>query len=780
MQRVPIVRNMIRLFGLVVGLWLLLSTPAFAQAPTPTNEWVNFYGLNTTLNGAPVPVGAVITAYDPSGVLCGQFVVHTAGQYGVMPVYRDDPATSVDEGAQPGDTLTFRINGQPATVLGPGAPRWTANGDVIFLDLAAGAGVSTPTTAPPTSTPVRTNTPTRAPATPTATVPARTATATTTVAVATPTPTPGEGPAPEWVNFYGTSSTLDGAPLPVGALVEAWSAEGVKCGEFSVITAGSYGVLACYRAPDAQPGVHPGDTVYFTINGRAAQTLGPDEAVWTNNGDRRHVELNVPPLTPIPTVGPSTPTPTPAETLIAPEWVNFYGTSSTLDGAPVPVGALVEAFAPDGTKCGEVTVTQAGYYGVLPCQRAPAGQPGAHPGDRISFRINGRPATTLGPDTPEWTFHGDRRHVELDVPPGTPIPSPTAIITPTPTPSGPPGAPEWVNFYGVNSMYEGAPLPVGAVVVAWSPDGVQCGTYTVTTAGTYGLLACLGAPIGMPGPHPGDPIYFTINGRAALAVGPDSAVWTSNGDLRHVELEIPPATATPTPTSTPLPGATATPTSIVPTPTPTGVAPTGTPATVMPTPTPTRVGATPTPTSVGPTATPTGTPGFCDTGITYVVRWGDWLYKIARQFGVSVADILRCNPMRNPNLLFPGQRLRIPGVTPTPTPSVSPTPPCSTVYIVRAGDTLLRIAARYGTTVRAIMNANGLVNPNYIYVGQRLVIPVCGTPVPPAPSRTHIVQYGDTLWAISLRYGVSLWSLIVANNLYYPYIIYPGQVLVIP
>ncbi|MBC7225106.1 MAG: hypothetical protein H5T59_12680, partial [Anaerolineae bacterium] len=77
----------------------------------PTNEWVNFYGVASYFGGLPVPVGAVVEAYDPHGVLCGQFVVHTPGQYGVMPVYRDDPGTPADEGADPGDTISFTING---------------------------------------------------------------------------------------------------------------------------------------------------------------------------------------------------------------------------------------------------------------------------------------------------------------------------------------------------------------------------------------------------------------------------------------------------------------------------------------------------------------------------------------------------------------------------------------------------------------------------------------------------------------------------------------------
>jgi len=62
-----------------------------AQEVVPTEEWANFYGLGSTLNGQPLPVGVVIRAYDPQGVVCGQFRVTRAGCYGLMPVYGDDP-----------------------------------------------------------------------------------------------------------------------------------------------------------------------------------------------------------------------------------------------------------------------------------------------------------------------------------------------------------------------------------------------------------------------------------------------------------------------------------------------------------------------------------------------------------------------------------------------------------------------------------------------------------------------------------------------------------------
>lgn len=226
-------------------------------------------------------------------------------------------------------------------------------------------------------------------------------------------------------------------------------------------------------------------------------------------------------------------------------------------------------------------------------------------------------------------------------------------------------------------------------------------------------------------------------------------------------------TATPTITTVPL---TATPTSTVPsataTPTPTG--------TVLPTATPTK------------TATPTATlpPGQ---QIIYVVRTGDTLYSIARRFGVSVQAIMAANNIVNPNRIYIGQTLIIPSpsTTPAPTPTPKPTStpggptPQPTVYIVQPGDTLTSIARRFGTTVQAIAQANHIVNPNRIYVGQRLVIPGVPPTQPPCTG-THIVRYGETLTSIARRYGTTVWTLAQMNNLANPNIIYAGQVLRVP
>lgn len=100
-------------------------------------------------------------------------------------------------------------------------------------------------------------------------------------------------------------------------------------------------------------------------------------------------------------------------------------------------------------------------------------------------------------------------------------------------------------------------------------------------------------------------------------------------------------------------------------------------------------------------------------------------------------------------------------------------------HVVRWGETLSRIASRYGVSVSAIVAANGLANPNRIWPGQRLFIPTAGVSGGGA-ARTYIVVWGDTLARIAQRFGVSSWAIAQANYLANPNTIYPGQRLIIP
>lgn len=109
------------------------------------------------------------------------------------------------------------------------------------------------------------------------------------------------------------------------------------------------------------------------------------------------------------------------------------------------------------------------------------------------------------------------------------------------------------------------------------------------------------------------------------------------------------------------------------------------------------------------------------------------------------------------------------------------------VYVVQAGDTLFRIAQRFGTTVEAIAAANDLQDPSLIRVGQRLIIPTDQPELVPEPEpepepegRIHPVRPGETLPALAFRYGATVWGLARANGLARWDLLWPGQGLVIP
>lgn len=130
-----------------------------------------------------------------------------------------------------------------------------------------------------------------------------------------------------------------------------------------------------------------------------------------------------------------------------------------------------------------------------------------------------------------------------------------------------------------------------------------------------------------------------------------------------------------------------------------------------------------------------------------------------------------------------------------------------TVHVVQTGDSLFRISLQYGVTVDAIVEANNIVNPNLIVVGQELVIPgvdgpATGQPAPttsaatavPSPVATtlpggataveggvlHVIQPGESLSRISLMYNVAMAEIVAANNLANPSLIVAGQELFIP
>lgn len=100
----------------------------------------------------------------------------------------------------------------------------------------------------------------------------------------------------------------------------------------------------------------------------------------------------------------------------------------------------------------------------------------------------------------------------------------------------------------------------------------------------------------------------------------------------------------------------------------------------------------------------------------------------------------------------------------------------SQLYTVQSGDTLSGIASRYGVAVDSIVAANGIQNPNLIYVGQRLSIPIGGTA---STKHVYTVQSGDTLSGIAAKFGTTYQAIAAANGILDPDRIYAGQVITI-
>lgn len=202
-----------------------------------------------------------------------------------------------------------------------------------------------------------------------------------------------------------------------------------------------------------------------------------------------------------------------------------------------------------------------------------------------------------------------------------------------------------------------------------------------------------------------------------------------------------------------------------------------------------------------PTTSPTPAPTPVAPAATHTVVRGDSLWKIAQRYSVTVGELMEANNLNRSSTIQPGQQLLIPArasdgtavpvAAPAPATAPAPTiaPPAGT-YTVRGGDTLSAIAARHGTTVAALRQANRLTS-DIIRAGQVLTLPGPGgnAPMPPAPAiaapetpggATHTVSPGETPGAIARRYGVSVEALMRANNIDDPRRMRAGQVLMIP
>lgn len=189
--------------------------------------------------------------------------------------------------------------------------------------------------------------------------------------------------------------------------------------------------------------------------------------------------------------------------------------------------------------------------------------------------------------------------------------------------------------------------------------------------------------------------------------------------------------------------------------------------------------------------TPT-TPTKPTNGEKYTVKAGDSVYGIAKRYGISMSTLISWNNIKN-NMIHPGDVLIVSANKPT-TPTNPTKPANGEKYTVKAGDSVYGIAKRYGISMNTLISWNNIKN-NMIHPGDVLIVSAKQTtnpttptnptkptnptnPTTPANNQTYTVKSGDSVWAISNRYGVSMANLVKWNNIRNNFI-YPGQKLIV-
>lgn len=147
--------------------------------------------------------------------------------------------------------------------------------------------------------------------------------------------------------------------------------------------------------------------------------------------------------------------------------------------------------------------------------------------------------------------------------------------------------------------------------------------------------------------------------------------------------------------------------------------------------------------------------------LTVYVRAGDTLWAIAREYGTTVEAIVRENRIADPNRIFAGERLRI---------TLPARGSGEEIYTVRRGDTPISIAGKFGVTLSALEDRNGLERGETIYAGDKLSIPGARM-----SGEFYVVRPGDTLFYISRRTGVPIRTLVGINRIKDPDLIYAGE-----
>ena len=165
------------------------------------------------------------------------------------------------------------------------------------------------------------------------------------------------------------------------------------------------------------------------------------------------------------------------------------------------------------------------------------------------------------------------------------------------------------------------------------------------------------------------------------------------------------------------------------------------------------------------------TPEGNETYQSIIIPRGATLSELAIEYNTTIARLVELNNISNPNLIYAGETLVIPIASQESNANGVKTIP----YIVQSGDTLSKIAREFDTTVEILASINNISNVNLIFTGELLYVPTSN-----ANDMSHtlyVVKRGDTLWGISRRFGVSISKIVMLNRISNPNLIYPGNVL---
>ncbi|WP_034602277.1 LysM peptidoglycan-binding domain-containing protein [Clostridiisalibacter paucivorans] len=157
--------------------------------------------------------------------------------------------------------------------------------------------------------------------------------------------------------------------------------------------------------------------------------------------------------------------------------------------------------------------------------------------------------------------------------------------------------------------------------------------------------------------------------------------------------------------------------------------------------------------------------------ITYTIKPGDTLYKIALEYNTTPLILITLNPYVNPYYLRIGETICV------PEPPIQC--PNGTIHTVNQRDTLLTIAVAYNVSYNALKEANPNVDIENLEVGQRICIPPY-EPSKPCPNRTYIIKKNETLSSIAEKFVVSATDILILNPEMAPGEFVEGRLICLP